>query len=150
MWPLQKKIVVDRDIVRLTEHKARMGDETKKIEEKILRAYEDAGFTPPYFKELLPDLPGSAENIKEVLEHLIKKGVLTKVKTDLYYPAAVLDQLWAQVKAIFQRDGELTTPAFKEATNLSRKYLIPVLEHFDAKGLTMRVGEKRVLRSEKS
>ena len=34
-------------------------------------------------------------------------------------------------------------------TGLSRKYLIPLLEYFDAKGMTMRVGEKRVLRAEK-
>jgi selenocysteine-specific elongation factor len=37
-------------------------------------------------------------------------------------------------------------PEFKELTGLSRKYAIPVMEHLDKEKLTIRVGDKRVLR----
>jgi selenocysteine-specific elongation factor len=40
-------------------------------------------------------------------------------------------------------------PEFKEMTGLSRKYIIPLLEHFDATKVTLRVGDKRVLRKGK-
>jgi selenocysteine-specific elongation factor len=39
-----------------------------------------------------------------------------------------------------------TVPEFKEMTGLSRKYIIPLLEHFDGQKVTLRVGDKRVLR----
>jgi selenocysteine-specific elongation factor len=42
--------------------------------------------------------------------------------------------------------GEITVPEFKEMTGLTRKHLIPLLEYFDLTRVTLRVGDKRVLR----
>ncbi|MFP4032912.1 MAG: SelB C-terminal domain-containing protein [Desulfococcaceae bacterium] len=41
----------------------------------------------------------------------------------------------------------MTTPDFKTIAGVSRKYLIPLIEHLDAENLTIRVGEVRKLRS---
>ena len=144
----EKRLVVERDVVRLPEHQPNLAGDMKSIEERLVKIYETAGNTPPYLKEISGELPGKPNQQKEVLEHLVKKGVLVKVKADLYYHRAALDHIWAQAKAALQQDGELTTPRFKEMTGLSRKYLIPLLEYFDSAGLTMRLGDKRVLRSE--
>jgi len=35
---------------------------------------------------------------------------------------------------------------FKDISGVSRKYSVPLLEHFDRTGLTLRVGDQRVLR----
>ncbi|MGD0623753.1 MAG: SelB C-terminal domain-containing protein [Thermodesulfobacteriota bacterium] len=35
---------------------------------------------------------------------------------------------------------------FKELSQVSRKFAILLMEHFDAKKLTLRIGDKRVLR----
>jgi selenocysteine-specific elongation factor len=43
------------------------------------------------------------------------------------------------------RRGEITVGGMKERTGLSRKYLIPLLEWADRRGLTRRVGEARRL-----
>jgi selenocysteine-specific elongation factor len=37
-------------------------------------------------------------------------------------------------------------PEFKEISGVSRKYSVPILEYFDRSGLTIRVGDQRVLR----
>jgi selenocysteine-specific elongation factor len=37
-------------------------------------------------------------------------------------------------------------PGFKDLTNVSRKYSVPLLEYFDLQQLTVRVGDTRVLR----
>jgi selenocysteine-specific elongation factor len=42
--------------------------------------------------------------------------------------------------------GEITTPQFKEMTGVSRKYVIPLAEYFDATNVTLRVGDVRKLR----
>jgi selenocysteine-specific elongation factor len=42
---------------------------------------------------------------------------------------------------------ELTTPQFKDMTGVSRKFLIPLIEYFDAQNVTIRVGDIRKLRS---
>jgi selenocysteine-specific elongation factor len=142
-------LVLDRDMVRRPNHKPQLADEMKTIERLLLEAYRQGGENPPYFKELTPNLPGDAAAHKEILEHLLKTGALVKVKADLYFDASALDRLWTVARDFMRQNGELTTPAFKELTGLSRKYLIPLLEHFDSRGLTMRVGDKRLLRTEK-
>ena len=143
-------VVVDRDLVRLSGHKPRLAEEQKEIEETLIRVFRNAGLTPPYLKEIAGDLPGDAAAHKEVMDHLIKRGELVKIKTDLFYHRVVLDDLWARTREVIREQGELTTPQFKDMTGLSRKYLIPLLEYFDLKGLTMRIGDKRVLRTEKN
>ncbi len=37
----------------------------------------------------------------------------------------------------------------RDITNSSRKYILPLLEYFDSKGVTRRVGDKRLLLKEK-
>ena len=41
-------------------------------------------------------------------------------------------------------------PAFKDLTGLSRKFSIPLLEYFDKIKVTMRVGDKRILREKQN
>ena len=144
-----EQIVVDRDLIRLPGHQPNLAGDLEKIEKGLLETYQSGGLTPPNLKDVMPGLPGNAKQQKEVLEHLVKKAELVKITTDIYYHRQTLDQLWAMAREHLQKNGELTTPDFKDLTGLSRKYLIPLLEYFDAKGLTMRVGEKRVLRAEK-
>jgi hypothetical protein len=44
------------------------------------------------------------------------------------------------------RRGAIDIPALRDELGTTRKYLIPLLEHFDAQGLTVRHGERRTLR----
>jgi len=41
---------------------------------------------------------------------------------------------------------EITTPQFKKMTGTTRKYLIPLIEYFDSKNVTIRIGDIRRLR----
>ena len=47
---------------------------------------------------------------------------------------------------VLREKGEIDTPAFKDLTGLTRKFTIPLLEYFDRTKLTLRIGDKRVLR----
>ena len=42
--------------------------------------------------------------------------------------------------------GNVTLAAVRDATNSSRKFILPVLEYFDSKGYTRRVGDVRVVK----
>ena len=46
----------------------------------------------------------------------------------------------------FKDNEEITTPQFKELTNTTRKYTIPLLEYLDATRFSIRVGDVRRLR----
>jgi len=139
-------IEADRDEIHLAGHRPNLAEEHRQIEAELLRTYEEAGLTPPSFKDVSLRLMGTESQQKEVLDLLLKKGLLVRVKTDLYFHQKAIKRARDQITAHFQNSKELTTPQFKEMTGLTRKYLIPLLEYFDSKGLTMRIGDTRVLR----
>jgi selenocysteine-specific elongation factor len=139
------KIAVEGDLVRLSGHKVLLKEEQEKLRAKLEQIYMRAGLTPPYFRDLADQLP--LDQAKDVVLLLLAGGILIKVKEDLYFHAGAIEQLKSKLVAFLKDQGDITTAEFKEMTGVSRKYTIPIFEYFDGMQLTMRVGEKRVLRS---
>jgi selenocysteine-specific elongation factor len=141
----ENKVAVEKDIIRLAGHQVRLQEEDQALRERIERAYEQGGPTPPLLKELL-DVEKDKNQAKKLVTVLVNEGVLVKIKEDLYYHRQALDSLKAKLVEYFASHERIGAAQFKEITGLSRKYLIPLLEHFDATQLTIRVGDERVLR----
>jgi selenocysteine-specific elongation factor len=57
-----------------------------------------------------------------------------------------VDEAKAAVVANCERNGQLVIPELRDALATSRKFLIPLLEHLDAQGVTLRQGGHRVLK----
>ncbi|MGE5753617.1 MAG: SelB C-terminal domain-containing protein, partial [Deltaproteobacteria bacterium] len=89
-----------------------------------------------------------AREIDKTLEGLVRAGAVLRVK-ELYFDAKEVDALKEKLVSFLSRHGEITVSEFKELSGLTRKYLIPLLEHFDMTKVTLRVGDKRVLRKGK-
>jgi selenocysteine-specific elongation factor len=139
-------IVQTEDTVRLASHSVSLGADQSDIQQKILSAYRNDGLTPPYFKDLCKTLKLDAAQARDVLLLLIKEGSIVKAKEELYFHQEAIDALKQRLLDFFGAHEDLTTPQFKEMTGVSRKYLIPLLEYFDAKNFTIRVGDVRKLR----
>ena len=56
--------------------------------------------------------------------------------------------LRVRLVAFLRERKAITTQEFKELVGATRKHVIPLAEHFDREKVTLRVGEKRVLRGE--
>ena len=78
--------------------------------------------------------------------HLVEEGQIVKTKDDLYFHAKAVDDLKKRMIEFLKSRGEMTTPQFKQLTGVSRKFVIPLIEYFDAKNVTLRVGDSRKLR----
>jgi selenocysteine-specific elongation factor len=139
------KVAVEKDIIRLAGHEVRLQEEDQALRARIERAYHEGGFTPPWFKELI-EAEKDKNQAKKLLPVLVNEGVLVKIKEDLYYHHEALAALKAKLVEYLAAHERIGAAQFKELTGLSRKYLIPLLEYFDATQLTMRVGDERVLR----
>lgn len=141
-----KKVVQERDKLRLPEHQISTVDEkglVKRAEEAILKR----GLQPPSPKELAEEWTEEEEGVLAVYEHLVHEGVLVKIKSGMYFHRIPVEHLKEELINYLKRHQEITTPQFKEITKASRKYAIPLIEYFDQIKLTLRLGEKRVLRS---
>jgi selenocysteine-specific elongation factor len=89
------------------------------------------------------DQKARAQNIVRLM---IKDGDLVKINEELCFARAAMDKLREDYKGQLIRDGQATPATFKDLTGLSRKYIIPLMEYFDASKLTVRVEDHRILR----
>jgi len=144
-----KIIAQEGDSVRLTTHKVSLGEDQTDMKKKISGIYLENGLQPPYFKEVVNTLNYDFPHAKDVLMILVAEGVLIKAKEDLYFHTEPMNGLKEKLIAYLQTHGEITTPQFKEMTQASRKYVIPLLEYFDANHVTLRVGDSRQLRQQR-
>ncbi|RLB23688.1 MAG: selenocysteine-specific translation factor, partial [Deltaproteobacteria bacterium] len=137
-------IVQEKELIRVKEHKITLAEDQKKTREKLEKIYLESGLQPPYFKDVKRDFPGNTA--EEVLQVMVKDGILVKVKEDLYFHRDAIEDLQRRLVAFLKDNGEITTPQFKDMTGASRKYTIPLIEYFDKSQVTVRVGDNRVLR----
>ncbi|RJR36388.1 MAG: selenocysteine-specific translation elongation factor [Desulfobacteraceae bacterium] len=136
-------VVQEKETLRLGSHKVTLAEDQQKVRRRIDEIYLKGGLQPPYFKEIKDQF---ASGGNDVLQVMLKEGVLVKVKEDLYFHRDILAALRDRLTEHLKEKGEIDTPQFKEMTNASRKYTIPLLEYFDITQVTVRVGDKRVLR----
>jgi len=140
------KIAQEGEAVRLASHKVSLGMDQADIKKKVLEIYLESGLTPPYFKEVTKTLGVDPVVAKDVLMLLVNEGTMIKAKEDLFFHGEPYEELKKRLVDFLKANGEITTPQFKEMTGASRKYIIPLLEYFDAKNVTLRVGDSRKLR----
>jgi selenocysteine-specific elongation factor len=142
----EKKIYVEKETIRLAGHKISLKEEEKDLHQKMTALYLKGELQPPTVKEVATELRVSEGELKPVLQLLTKEGALLKVKEDLYFLRQAVEGLEQKIISFLRQHKELTPSQFKEISQVSRKFAIPLLEYFDGKKLTLRVGDKRVLR----
>jgi selenocysteine-specific elongation factor len=140
-----KEVVLEKDKLRLSGHQISSADEKglfKRVEAAILRG----GLQPRSPKELSEEWSEREEEVRAIFEHLVHEGILVKIKSEIYFHRVPFENLKEELITYLKSHQEITTPQFKEMTRVSRKYAIPLIEYFDQIKLTLRLGEKRVLR----
>ncbi len=83
-----------------------------------------------------------------LLAELAGRGDLVKVKADVFYEAARLEQASAIVVELARRRGSISLAELRDALHTSRKYSQAILEHLDGRGLLIRQGDRHLPRSE--
>jgi selenocysteine-specific elongation factor len=112
--------------------------------ERIAAAYADSGLTPPFLSEVAG--PGRNGLTEEVVSALVDSGELKKITQEILFHREAFERALAALRSIQERDGNITVGAFRDDLGISRKYAVPLLEHFDALRVTRRDGDVRVLR----
>jgi selenocysteine-specific elongation factor len=137
---------VDRDKVRLAAHEVRLSPDQQKVVDRVEQEFLGAAAAPPSPEEALgrAGVPGDEEH--ELFQVLVEARRLVRVKESLYFHATALDAIQDKLVAMLRERKEIGPGDIKDLLGISRKYAIPLLEFFDARRVTARVGERRVLR----
>jgi selenocysteine-specific elongation factor len=133
--------------VRPLDHEAALPDASYVAHKALLERLRADGFQPPDRKELSAALKVSVEELERLLEYAADQGEL-QVIGEWPFLAAHLQEVRARIRELGDAHPErhLEVPALRDALQTSRKYLIPLLEHFDREGVTARAGAVRLVR----
>jgi selenocysteine-specific elongation factor len=145
---LKREIVVQQEsLVRLATHKVALKGDEKKLRNDLEAWYQQKGLSTATIRDTMDQFQEYPETmVKEVLALLLRDEKLVKISETLYYHTAVIGRLKEDMVTFIDREGEIDAPGFKNLTGLTRKFSIPILEYFDRIKLTIRIGDKRILR----
>jgi selenocysteine-specific elongation factor len=142
----EHRIVAEREQVKLPGRKGVAIDSNADIQHKLEEILTNRGAEPPMLKELCDTLLLPEKLVLEHLNLLAREGRAVKIKSDIFYALEPIRVISQALVEHLRSKGEITPPEFRELTGLSRKFMIPLLEYFDSLKITMRVGDKRLLR----
>jgi selenocysteine-specific elongation factor len=140
------ELEVSRDKVKMASHNVTLSPDRQAAVEALEQAFLEAQYQPPSADEALEAQKRTAASDRDLLQVLVDQQKLVRLKGDLFYHRTVLETIETQLRLYLEQQGEITAGAFRDLLHISRKYAIPLLEHFDNQRLTVRMGDKRVLR----
>jgi selenocysteine-specific elongation factor len=137
----------ERDQVRLTSHAIRLTPEQQRVVEGLESMFRAAGAAPPGPEEALGRLGVQGTEKHELFQLLVADRRLLRVKESLFFHAGALGEIQEKVVAHLKEKKEIGPADVKDLLGVSRKYAIPLMEYLDSQRVTVRQGERRVLRS---
>ncbi len=138
---------IEKDRVRLKSAAQKQDQSADRLAGRIVSRLDAAGLTPPTFAELTEELRMSEGAMRDMMGKLVYEGKVVRVKSDMYFSGSSIEGLKGTVVENLGRQKEMSPMDFKAVFGLSRKYMIPLLEYLDEIKLTIRKGDKRVLRT---
>ena len=114
---------------------------------RLMPLLESQGLAPATVAELASAAGVDAGLARKVLGRLANDGVIVRVSAEMHFSAAAIARARETLTAYLTAHAEGASAAdLRDTLGISRKYAIPLLEYFDAQGVTKRVGEVRTLR----
>lgn len=120
--------------------------EQRALFDRLLVADPAAPYLPRELAEAIAQIRAArVAGAVQAFDTLVAGGVFVKVGEALYTGQQIAG-IRAALEGAIRGEGELTMARFRDLIGTSRKYAVPLLEWFDAAGVTVRSGDVRVLR----
>jgi selenocysteine-specific elongation factor len=139
-------IVLDQDLVRLKTHRIELRVDQELVKGRVDELFVRAGLQTPTLDAVAQELRLDGRAVREAVGLLLAEKRLVKITEEILMHEQHLAPLRAKVADYLKGGAKMGMPEFKEICGVSRKYSVPLLEYFDRSGLTIRVGDQRVLR----
>nr|NIP59286.1 hypothetical protein [Gemmatimonadota bacterium] len=114
------------------------------VRDRVLTALEAAGPAPPRLPELAEALD-DPDGLEDIVALLDADGRLVRLEHDLYIDAGALAEVTGAVRRRLGGRSGLSPGDFREIVDVSRRHLIPILEHLDRSGVTARDRDGRTV-----
>jgi selenocysteine-specific elongation factor len=134
------RIVDEGAAVRLAGHEARPAARDQAAVDRLLAQFAAQPYTPPSVADSVAAVG------EDLFQWLVDSGRLMRVSDDVAFAAAAYEAMLQAILEHLRREGAITVAQVRDQFGASRKYALALMEHLDARHITRRVGDARVLR----
>jgi selenocysteine-specific elongation factor len=117
------------------------GDELDGPATRLLELLGSAPFAPPSLQEATQRTGAGAE----VVRALAQRGDIVRVSDDIAFTREAYSSAVDLVKELIGASGSVSVAQLRDRMGATRRPVLALLEHLDAKKVTRRVGDQRVL-----
>lgn len=110
--------------------------------EKLLTLCRSLGYQFPSLSDLPSLLNKTESEIKQLLDQMKKMGDLAILDGTFVLSRELEEHLVKELQTV---EGGVSLAQVREITASSRKFMVPVMEYLDGKGVTRRIGDKRIV-----
>jgi selenocysteine-specific elongation factor len=83
---------------------------------------------------------------EEVVIALFESGELVQVSPEVAFRKNDYELLVRKIREYIEKHGQISVAEARDQFNTSRKYILPLMEHLDSSGVTVRDGDFRRLK----
>ena len=140
-----KAVLIENELVSLSGRKVALSWEESAAKAQIEDAFLQAGWKVPVLDEVLAAVTVPPDQARKLVILLAKEKRLVKISENLLYHAESIARLKELLTSYKKQSSRIDVGKFKDLTDISRKYAIPLLEFLDRERVTRRVGDCRVI-----
>jgi len=140
-----KTILIENELVSLSGRKVALNGEESAAKAQIEAAFLQAGWKVPILDEVLAAVSIPPDQARKLVSLLAKEKRLVKISENLLYHTESIARLKELLTGYKKQSTKIDVGKFKDLTDISRKYAIPLLEFLDRERVTRRVGDSRVI-----
>jgi selenocysteine-specific elongation factor len=141
-----KQISIQEDMVSAYGREVQLTPADLRIRSWVENFLRQAGYQPPSLAEISATAPADPADVRKICFWMLKEKHLIKIAEDLVYLRTTLDEMEQKIRDRYASGTRFGITEFKELFGLTRKYAIPLLEHFDREHFTQRQGNERILK----
>ena len=114
-------------------------------QQEIENAFLQGGFSPESPDQIAARFP-KVKNFKQVRESLVNTGKLVRVEEKILLHADYYNKALTLAKEHVDQNGQITLAEMRDLMGASRKFAVAVLEYWDKRGITKKVGDARTFK----
>lgn len=147
-WAINQ-LIDEQELVRFNHMIATASEQTvlsKKQRarmDRLLKMYRETR-TPPTIKEAAAELETTIDSVASLIRFATQQRVLIDLGNGFFIADETFRVLCRELQELFEASHEQSVAGIRDHWQMTRKHVIPLLEHCDRTGVTVRQGDMRV------
>ena len=133
-----------RDLLALHSFEVQLTKKQRSALAKMEKALLDGSFKPPDISALAADHLLDEKAARQLMQVMVDQGSAINLEGKIYFHEQTVKRGVLMLREAFEKTPEMTMSDFRQLVDTTRKYSLPLLNYYDAAGITTRRDDVRV------